>query len=99
MNDLHYHKSLATLHEGCEEPHAYFVPYQTEEAAKEDDREKSDRFASLCGEWKFRWFPSERELGDFLSADFDKTFAEATMEEKNAVSHRARAIQALLELM
>ena len=35
----------------------------------------------------------------FLSADFDKTFAEATMEEKNAVSHRARAIQALLELM
>lgn len=72
MNDLHYHKSLATLHEGCEEPHAYFVPYQTEEAAKEDDREKSDRFASLCGEWKFRWFPSERELGDFLSADFDE---------------------------
>ena len=35
----------------------------------------------------------------FLSADFDKTFAEATMEEKNAVSHRARAIKALLELM
>ena len=35
----------------------------------------------------------------FLSADFDKTFAEATMEEKNAVSHRARAIKALLELL
>ncbi len=33
----------------------------------------------------------------FLSHDFDKTFAEATMEEKNAVSHRARAIQKLLE--
>ena len=33
----------------------------------------------------------------FLSADFDKTFAEATLEEKNAVSHRARAISKLLE--
>lgn len=33
----------------------------------------------------------------FLSADFDKTFAEATLEEKNAVSHRARAIRKLLE--
>ncbi len=35
----------------------------------------------------------------FLSADFDKTFAEATLEEKNAVSHRARAINKLLELL
>ena len=33
----------------------------------------------------------------FLSADFDKTFAEASMEEKNAVSHRARAIAELLK--
>jgi XTP/dITP diphosphohydrolase len=33
----------------------------------------------------------------FLSHDFDKTFAEASMEEKNAVSHRARAIQKMLE--
>lgn len=33
----------------------------------------------------------------FLSHDFDRTFAEATLEEKNAVSHRARAIQKLLK--
>jgi len=33
----------------------------------------------------------------FLSADFGKTFAEASMEEKNAVSHRARAIAGVLE--
>ena len=33
----------------------------------------------------------------FLSADFDKTFAEASLEEKNAVSHRARAIEAVLK--
>ncbi len=35
----------------------------------------------------------------FLSADFDKTFAEATLEEKNAVSHRARAIRNLLDAL
>ena len=33
----------------------------------------------------------------FLSDDLGKTFAEATPEEKNAVSHRGRAIQKFLE--
>jgi XTP/dITP diphosphohydrolase len=33
----------------------------------------------------------------FLSHDFHKTFAEASLSEKNAVSHRARAIQKLLK--
>jgi XTP/dITP diphosphohydrolase len=33
----------------------------------------------------------------FLSRDFHKTFAEASLTEKNAVSHRARAIQKLLK--
>ena len=68
---LTYHRDLTVLHKGCEDPHAYLIPYQSEQAAEADDREQSDRFVSLCGEWKFRWFPSERELGDFLSADFD----------------------------
>lgn len=33
----------------------------------------------------------------FFSADLGKTFAEASEEEKNAVSHRGRALQALFE--
>lgn len=33
----------------------------------------------------------------FYSSDLKKTFAEATLEEKNAVSHRARAIARVLE--
>ncbi len=33
----------------------------------------------------------------FLSRDFGRTFAELTMEEKNSVSHRARAIRKLLK--
>ena len=35
----------------------------------------------------------------FLSDDLEKTFAEATPEEKNAVSHRGRAIQKFLETL
>ena len=33
----------------------------------------------------------------FLSDDLGKSFGEATAEEKNGVSHRFRALQALLE--
>ena len=68
---LTYHRDLTVLHKGCEDPHAYLIPYQSEAAAKADEREKSNRFISLCGEWKFRWFPSEWELRDFLAAEFD----------------------------
>ena len=68
---LTYHRGPEVLHLGCVEPHAYLMPYQSPEAAGTDDRMQSDRFVSLCGEWSFRWFPSERELGDFLSSDFD----------------------------
>lgn len=69
--NLTYHRSLSTLHVGCVDPHAYLIPYQSAEAAKTGDRAKSDRFVSLCGEWNFRYFPSERELGDFLAPDAD----------------------------
>ena len=49
----------------------------------------------------------EEELGDtsfgydciFLSDDLGKTFGESTSEEKNSVSHRARAIQQIKELI
>lgn len=35
----------------------------------------------------------------FLSNDLDKTFAEASAEEKSAVSHRGRAVQKLLAVL
>ena len=49
----------------------------------------------------------DEELGDtsfgydciFLSDDLGKTFGEATTEEKNSVSHRARALQQIKELI
>ena len=49
----------------------------------------------------------DKELGDtsfgydciFLSDDLGKTFGEATSEEKNSVSHRARALEQIKELL
>lgn len=68
---LLYHRDLTVLHHNCIEPHAYLIPYQSAEVARLADRTQSERFVSLCGEWKFRWFASERELGDFLSPEAD----------------------------
>ena len=68
---LTYHRSPEVLHKGCIDPHAYLIPYPSAKAADTGDREQSCRFVSLCGEWSFRWFPSEQELGDFLAPDFD----------------------------
>lgn len=46
---------------------------------------------SYCGDGGFGYDPI------FYSLDLDKTFAEASEEEKNAVSHRGRALSALVD--
>ena len=71
LNKLNYHRSLDHLHVGCEKPRAYYVPYHDEASALSDVREKSERFVSLCGEWKFRFYQSEQKLDDFLSESYD----------------------------
>ena len=35
----------------------------------------------------------------FLPNGFDRTFAEMTMEEKNSISHRGRAVKKLLDFL
>ena len=53
-----YHKDLNSLHIGCEAPRAYFVPFRSEAAALTFDREKSESFVNLCGEWDFKFYNS-----------------------------------------
>lgn len=53
-----YHKSLDTLHYGCEAPRAYFIPFESEQATLSERREDSEFFKSLCGTWDFKWYPS-----------------------------------------
>lgn len=61
---FNYHLSTEHLHVGCEEPRAYFIPYESEKCALNDNRGQSRRFISLCGEWDFRFFTSVSEISD-----------------------------------
>lgn len=65
-----YHRSLNTLHKGCEAPRAYFIPYSDNISAFEDNRGGSDKFISLCGDWAFRFYPSANNIDDFTSPEF-----------------------------
>ena len=53
-----YHKSLDVLHYNCEDPRAYFIPFESETATLNERREGSAFFKSLCGTWDFKWYPS-----------------------------------------
>ncbi len=66
-----YHESLDNLHVGCDAPRAYFVPYDSDSAAKSGSRAASSRFYSLCGRWDFRYYSCCDEIGDFDSDDFE----------------------------
>ncbi len=67
MLELNYHRSLEHLHVGCEVPHAYFIPYQSDAAANTCNRGVSDRFISLCGEWAFHYYDSVWKIPDFTA--------------------------------
>ena len=70
--DLRYHLSPEVLHDRTEKPRAYFVPFSASDgdACLGENRAASSRFISLCGEWKFRYYPTPDKIEDFLSPDF-----------------------------
>jgi len=74
--ELLYHKSLEHLHVNCEKPHAYFIPYGSEAAARTGNRANSDRFRSLCGEWSFRFYESVEDIDDFTAEGFSMETAD-----------------------
>ena len=69
--EKYYHKSLEHLHVNCEKPRAYFIPYGSEAAAKKDNRNESENFLSLCGDWDFHFYKSIHEAPDFLAEGFN----------------------------
>ena len=63
-----YHQDLHALHVNTLPNRAYYVPYSDAETARRDVRTESDRFQSLNGEWRFRYFASTLDLPEnFLS--------------------------------
>ncbi len=66
-----YFENPEILHIGCEEPRAYFIPFESEEKATQR-REASGYFMSLCGQWDFRFYKNIAEINDnFFEADFN----------------------------
>ncbi len=67
-----YHKSLEHLHIGCEKPRAYFIPYHSEQAALSGDRDRSEHFINLCGDWDFKFYQTFEDVpADLASARTD----------------------------
>ena len=62
-----YHRRRDTIHIGCEEPRAYFIPYHSKDAAMTDNRACSDSFVSLCGDWSFRYYDTVNSIDDFTA--------------------------------
>lgn len=66
-----FHKQLETLRVGAKKPASYFIPFSSVEDALTGDREKSDRFTSLCGEWKLRPYESFEDINEpFFARSF-----------------------------
>lgn len=66
MKFKQYHKSLEHLHIGTEKPRAYFIPYDSLEAALSGDRNESYYLTNLCGEWSFKYFKSFEDIDESL---------------------------------
>ena len=71
-----HHKTLETLHEGCERPHAYFIPYADRDTADRGNRGASPFVKTLCGAWDFRYYESVGDVEDFLAPAFDRAAME-----------------------
>ena len=67
IQGLSYHRTLEQLHVNCERPHSYFIPYGSAVTAKTGNRARSERFLSLCGEWRFRYYESLEDVEDFTA--------------------------------
>ena len=71
-----YYKEVNTMHVGCEEPHAYFIPFESRESALTGNRALSDYFQQLSGEWDFRFFKNPAEIEDKTLAALRKLKAD-----------------------
>ena len=57
-----YFEDLGVLHLNTQPNRAYFIPASRRMDDLVEHRERSDRFQLLSGDWRFRYWPSVREL-------------------------------------
>lgn len=64
-----YYENLEMLHENTMSPRAYYIPASVREDDLVENRENSDRFQLLNGEWNFKYFDSIYEVTDVFYED------------------------------
>ena len=73
-----YYESLEILHENTMPVRAYYIPASTKQKDPVEEREASDRFQLLNGNWKFEYFNSISEIEENF---YEKNEAEWTHNE------------------
>lgn len=67
-----YYEDLSILHENTMPNRSYYIPASFQMADPVENREASDRFQLLSGNWKFRYFDSIHDLRDsFFALGYD----------------------------
>lgn len=67
-----YWENPDVLHINCENPHSYFIPYETESKARKGVRGSSKFYKSLSGMWKFKYHNTVYRVEDgFYSENYD----------------------------
>ncbi len=66
-----YYENPQILHENCEKPRAYFIPYDTDKKAAKALRGDSKFYRSLNGIWKFKYYEDVNDVeDDFVCEDY-----------------------------
>ena len=67
-----HYENVNMLHENTMPPRAYYIPASLRMDTLAEDREGSDRFLLLSGDWSFSYYKSIYDLKDaFYETDFD----------------------------
>ncbi|MCI8661057.1 MAG: DUF4981 domain-containing protein [Lachnospiraceae bacterium] len=61
-----YYENLCMLHDGMMPARAYYIPASGQMSCLTEHREKSDRFQSLNGNWKFLYYDSIYDLTEYF---------------------------------
>lgn len=93
MHVARHFEDLSVLHENTLPPRAYYVPDSTTAAYDMVDREQSERFQLLNGWWRFRYYPSVRNVPRFWDeadewAAFDDIRVPGTWQFQGYDSHQ-----------
>ena len=89
-----YYENLEMLHENTMSPRAYYIPASVRKDDLIENRENSDRFLLLNGEWNFKYFDSIYEVTDVFYeegydiSEFDKIAVPGVWQMAGYDSHQ-----------